>query len=153
MDFAKLMAEGVGAAVVVGLVFIVVGAMILRKREGFRLGVGAIAVALGFFAGALVFWGWLGFWPGEAWQMAPVDALTLAVLGGTAGMMRRKIRWGLLLVAVGVVTGLTVRGKLTPVGLFLPAMGGAMVVYLLSFRPAVRDVRLWLAGSGVMFMS
>ncbi|HUO10855.1 MAG TPA: hypothetical protein VM008_21315 [Phycisphaerae bacterium] len=154
MDFAILMAKGIAAAVGLGLVLIVTGSLLLRKKTpALRAGLGAPGAMLGFVAGSLVFWGWPGIWPAEAWQMPVIDAIAAAVLVTPAAMMRRIWRWPLLVVGLCIITALTVREKLTPRELFIPAMAGAMALYLLALQPAVRVARLWLTAIGPLFLS
>ncbi len=154
MDFALLLAKGIAAAVGLGLLLIIGGSLLLRKKNpALRCGLGTLAAALGFVAGSLVFWGWPGTWPAEAWQMPVIDALAAALLLTPAAMTRRLWRWPLLAAAVCLLTALTVREKLTPRELFIPAIAGAMALYLLALQPAVRNARLWLTATAPLFLS
>jgi hypothetical protein len=154
MDFIILMAKGVGAAVSVGLLLVVIGPLLFRKPSGpWRMSAGVLAVTIGFLAGALVFWGWPGFWPAEAWQMAYLDALVLAILGVASTINGPALRWSAVLLAIAAVTAITVREKLTPRDIFLPLMPTAMLLYTFTLHPSVREPRLWLTAGASLFLS
>jgi hypothetical protein len=154
MDFVILLAKGIGTTVGVGLFIIILGSLLLRKAQNnSRMALGPAAISLGFAAGFLVFWGWPGFWPTEAWQMTVIAALAAGLLVTPAMMLRSIARWTLLLVSIALITGLIVRTKLTPLSLFLPSIAGAMLLYLAALRPSIKAPRLWLTATGPMFLS
>ena len=154
MEFAILLAKGIASTVGIALAVIILGSLLFRNaRSESRMALGTLGVTLGFIAGFLVLWGWPGYWPAEAWQMPLIAALATGILLTPATMMRSFARWPLILAAVAVVTALIVRTKLTPLSIFLPSLSGAMLIYLATLRPSVKNRRLWLTATAPLFLS
>ncbi len=154
MEFAILLAKGIAATVGIALAVIILGSLLFRKaRSEIRMSLGTLAVALGFTTGFLIFWGWPGIWPAEAWQMPLITALAAAILLTPATIMRSLARWPLILIAIAIVTALIVRNKLTPLPIFLPSLAGAMLIYLATLLPSAKNRQLWLTAAAPLFLS